>query len=53
MSLLVRSADLGRLLSRTNPPPIPGYHPPDDDGRPCGIAAVRFAEYANLKKRKG
>ena len=38
MSLLVRSADLGRLLSRTNPPPIPGYHPPDDDGRPCGVA---------------
>jgi hypothetical protein len=39
MSLLVRSADLGRLLSRTNPPPIPHFHPLDDDGRPIGTAA--------------
>lgn len=38
MSLLVRSADLGRLLSRTNPPPVPDFHEKDDDGRPIGIA---------------
>lgn len=38
MSLLVRSADLGRLLSRTKPPPNPTFHDLDDDGKPVGLA---------------
>jgi hypothetical protein len=57
MSQLVRSADLGRLLFRTKPHPNPAYHPPDDDGRPCGVAvrppgdaiAVELIEGVNVR----